>query len=49
MFGIFALHQSKKISFSPSENPFVRAEPDIIKGPDFYEILVEVKGISGSL
>lgn len=37
---------TKKISFSPSENPFVRAEPDIIKGPDFCEILVEVKGIS---
>ncbi|MGH9994279.1 MAG: hypothetical protein ACRD4J_03440, partial [Nitrososphaeraceae archaeon] len=37
----------KKISFSPPESPFVRAEPDIIKGPDFYEILVEVRGISG--
>jgi membrane associated rhomboid family serine protease len=37
----------KKISFSPPESPFVRVEPDIIKGPDFYEILVEAKGISG--
>ena len=37
---------TKKISFSPSGNPFVGAEPDIIKGPDFCEILVEVKGIS---
>jgi membrane associated rhomboid family serine protease len=37
----------KKISFNPPESPFVRAEPDIIKGPDFYEILVEVRGISG--
>lgn len=37
----------KKISFSPPESPFVRTEPEIIKGPDFYEILVEVKGISG--
>ena len=37
----------KKISFSPPESPFVRGEPDIIKGPDFCEILVEVRGISG--
>jgi copper chaperone CopZ len=36
----------KKIAFNP-ESQLVRGEPDIIKGPDFYEILAEIKGISG--
>lgn len=39
--------QIKKIGFSPSQGQLVRGEPDIIKGPDFYEILAEVIGISG--
>jgi membrane associated rhomboid family serine protease len=39
--------QIKKIAFNPPESQLVRGEPDIIKGPDFYEILAEVKGISG--
>ena len=37
----------RKIAFNPPESELVRGEPDIIKGPDFYEILAEVKGISG--
>lgn len=37
----------RKIAFNPPESELVRREPDIIKGPDFYEILAEVKGISG--
>ena len=37
----------RKIAFKPPESELVRGEPDIIKGPDFYEILAEVKGISG--
>lgn len=36
----------KKIAFNPPESQLVKGEPDIIKGPDFYEILAEVKGIS---
>lgn len=36
----------KKIAFNPPESQLVRGEPDIIKGPDFYEILAEIKGIS---
>jgi membrane associated rhomboid family serine protease len=37
----------KKIAYNSPESELVRGEPDIIKGPDFYEILAEVKGISG--
>jgi rhomboid family protein len=36
----------KKIAFSPPESGLVRGVPDIIKGPNFYEILAEVKGIA---
>lgn len=36
----------KKTTFSLPESQLVRGEPDIIKGPDFYEILAEVTGIS---
>ncbi len=37
----------KKIAFNSLENELVKGEPDIIKGPDFYEILAQVRGISG--
>ena len=37
----------KKIAFSPPKGQLVKGEPDIIRGPDFYEILAEVTGISG--
>jgi membrane associated rhomboid family serine protease len=37
----------KKIAFNLPENQLIRGEPEIIKGPNFYEILAEVKGISG--
>ena len=37
----------KKIAYDKPESQLVRGEPEIIKGPDFYEILAEVKGISG--
>jgi membrane associated rhomboid family serine protease len=37
----------KKMSYNSPESQLVRGEPDIIKGPDFYEILAEIKGISG--
>jgi rhomboid family protein len=35
-----------KKAFSPPESELVRGVPDIIKGPNFYEILAEVKGIA---
>jgi membrane associated rhomboid family serine protease len=37
----------KKISFISHESELVKGEPDIIKGPDFYEILAQIRGISG--
>jgi membrane associated rhomboid family serine protease len=37
----------KKIAFNLPVNHLIRGEPEIIKGPNFYEILAEVKGISG--
>lgn len=37
----------KKTPFNQSENQLFKGEPEIIRGPDFYEILVETKGISG--
>ncbi|MGH9974929.1 MAG: rhomboid family intramembrane serine protease [Nitrososphaeraceae archaeon] len=37
----------KKIAFNRPENQLIRGEPEIIKGPNFYEILAEAKGISG--
>jgi membrane associated rhomboid family serine protease len=37
----------RKTPYNPPESQLFRGEPDIIRGPDFYEILVETKGISG--
>ncbi len=37
----------KKMAYNLPENQLIRGEPEIIKGPNFYEILAEVKGISG--
>jgi membrane associated rhomboid family serine protease len=37
----------KRIAYDKPKSQLVRGEPEIIKGPDFYEILAEVKGISG--
>jgi membrane associated rhomboid family serine protease len=36
----------KRTGFNPPESELIRGEPDIIKGPDFYEVLTHVKGIS---
>lgn len=37
----------KKTSYNQPESQLFRGEPDIIRGPDFYEILVETRGVSG--
>jgi membrane associated rhomboid family serine protease len=39
-------HPIKKTSYNQSESQLFRGEPDIIRGPDFYEILVETRGVS---
>jgi membrane associated rhomboid family serine protease len=36
----------RKVPFDRPESLLIKGEPEIIRGPDFYEILVEVKGIS---
>jgi membrane associated rhomboid family serine protease len=44
---VFRSPPIKKIAYNLPENQLIRGEPEIIKGPNFYEILAEVKGISG--
>jgi membrane associated rhomboid family serine protease len=36
----------KKVTLDRPESLLIKGEPEIIRGPDFYEILAEVKGIS---
>jgi membrane associated rhomboid family serine protease len=39
-------HSNNRIPLKPTGNSFVINEPEIIRGPDFYEVIIEIRGIS---
>jgi hypothetical protein len=39
-------HSNYRIPLKPTGNSFVINGPEIVRGPDFYEVIIEIRGIS---